>query len=147
MGGLHRASDLILVTPDAGSHPQTSQGSLETPCSTQSTEENVDDVAPPNTEGRLEPLPAIETIRIRRQTDVSHDPIYSLLGPTALHYDAECTVAPSRIPPWVPPPEETQSLHDGGHGTTSYLIYAKGVPDTPDPGQTNFDTKTCTRVA
>jgi hypothetical protein len=37
-------------------------------------------------------------------------------------------------------------LHDGGHGTTPDLIYARGVPDTPDPGQTSFDKKLCTFV-
>ena len=26
------------------------------------------------------------------------------------------------------------------------LIYARGVPDTPDPGQTNLDRKLCTLV-
>jgi hypothetical protein len=81
-----------------------------------------------------------------RCTDVSQDPRYYLWGPTASYYDAECTAAPSCISPWVLPPEETQALHDEGHGTTPYLIYARGVPDTPDPGQANFDKKLCTLI-
>jgi hypothetical protein len=35
----------------------------------------------------------------------------------------------------------TSSLRGGGHGTSPDLIYAKGVPSTPDPDQTNFDKK------
>ena len=57
-------------------------------------------------------------------------------------YDTECTTAPSRIPMWVLPTEETHTLFEGSHGTAPCLIYARGVPDTRDPGQTNFDKKT-----
>ena len=96
--------------------------------------------------GRLDPLPAIKTNRIKRHNDVSQDPKYIIQGPFASDYDAECTSAPSRIPPWVLPSEETQALFEGGHGKTLDLIYARGVPDTPDPGQTNFDKKTCTLI-
>ena len=135
------APGLGLVTADAGYHPQTSQVSLETLCSTHSTEENVDDKATPTTGDWLEPLPPIEATRIRRRTDVSQDPRYSLLGPIASDNDAECTTTLGRIPPWLLPPEETQALHDGGHGTAPCLIYARGVSDTPDLGQTNFDNK------
>ena len=42
--------------------------------------------------------------------------------------------------------EETQALFEGGHGTVPDLIYARGVPDTPDPGQTYFGKKTCTLI-
>ena len=72
------APGLGLVTADAGYHPQTSQVSLETLCSTHSTEENVDDKATPTTGDWLEPLPPIEATRIRRRTDVSQDPRYAL---------------------------------------------------------------------
>ncbi len=85
--------------------------------------------------GWIDPLPSIEATRIRRHTDVLHYPRYSLLGPIASDYNTKCTAAP----PWVLPPKETQALHEGGHGTTPDLIYARGVPDTPDPGKTNFD--------
>jgi hypothetical protein len=39
--------------------------------------------------------------------------------------------------------EETQALFEGGLGTTPNLIYARGVPEAPDPGQTIFDKRTC----
>jgi hypothetical protein len=91
----------------------------------------------------LNPLPTTEAIRIRRHTDVSQDPRYVLQGPSASDCDAECTAASSRIPPWVLQEEETQDLFEGGHGTASDLIYARGVPNTPDPIQTNFDKKSC----
>jgi hypothetical protein len=94
----------------------------------------------------LDPLPFTETNRIRRYTDVSKDPRYILQGPSASDYDAECTLAPSRIPLWVLPAEETQTLFEGGHGTAADLIYAKGVPETPDQGQIIFDKKLCTLV-
>jgi hypothetical protein len=64
----------------------------------------------------------------------------------ASNCDAECTAAPGRISPWILPAQETQALFEGGHGTTPDLIYARGVPDKPDPGQTNFDKNTCTLI-
>jgi hypothetical protein len=39
-----------------------------------------------------------------------------------------------------------QALFEGDHGTAPDLIYVRGVPDTPDPGHTNFDKKTCTLI-
>ena len=42
------------------------------------------------------------------------------------------------------PTEETQALFEGGHGEAPDLIYARGVPDTPDPGLATFDKKLCT---
>jgi len=71
-------------------------------------------------------------------------PRYILQGPYASDYDADCTTAPSRIPPRALLAEETQALFEGGHGTTPDLIYAGGVPDTPDPGHAIFDKKACT---
>jgi len=52
-------------------------------------------------------------------------------------------VAPSVILPWVLLAEEIYALYGEGHGTTPDLIYAKGVLDTPDPGQTNVNEKSC----
>ncbi len=98
-GALNKAPDLVLVTAVAGSHPQTSQVSLETLCSTQSTEENVDDGTPPTNGDRLDSLPSTEATRFKRYTDIAQDPRYSFMGPTASDYDAECTVAPSRTSP------------------------------------------------
>lgn len=84
--GLHSALDLVLVTADAGSHPQTSQVSLESLCSTQYKEETVpdgtlcsalptgekvDDGASHTNIDWLDPLPATEATRIRTHTDVS----------------------------------------------------------------------------
>jgi len=90
-GGVHKAPELVLLTADAGSYPQTSQVSLETLCSTQCTEETVDDGilcsalpteervddrAPLTNIGWLDPLLAIEATGIRRHADVSQDPRY-----------------------------------------------------------------------
>jgi hypothetical protein len=40
----------------------------------------------------------------------------------------------------------TQALFEGGHGTTPDLIYARGIPDTPDPRRTALEKRTCTLV-
>ncbi len=94
----------------------------------------------------MDPLPTPEAICIRRHTDVSKDQRYVLQDLTASDYDVECTAAPSRIPSWNLPTEETQALFEGGHGTPPDLIYAIGVPDTPNPGFTNVDKKLCTLI-
>ena len=94
----------------------------------------------------LDPMPRNDVTRIRSHTDVSRDPRYTLQGPDAVECNAECTSAPIRIPPWVLPAEEIQALVEEGHGIAPDLIYAKEVPDTPDPGQINFDKKSCTLV-
>jgi len=44
------------------------------------------------------------------------------------------------------PPEETQAVFEGGHGTAPDLIYAGGISDTTDHGQTNFDKRLCTLI-
>jgi hypothetical protein len=80
---------------------------------------------------------------MRRHPDVSQDPRYIFQGLTASYYDAECTAAPSHIPPWVLPAKGTQALFGVGHGIAPDLIYVRGVPDTPDPGLTNFDNTLC----
>ena len=38
------------------------------------------------------------------------------------------------------------SCFEEGHGTAPNLTYARGVPDTPGEGKTNFDKKTCTLI-
>jgi hypothetical protein len=78
--------------------------------------------------------------------DVSRDPGYTLQGPSVTYYDAECIASPSKTPPWVLPTEEIQAIFEEGHGTAPDLIYARGVPDTPGPGQTSFDKKSCTLI-
>ena len=70
----------------------------------------------------LDPLSTTEGTRIRRHTDISRDPRYTLHGPSAVDYDAECTAAPSRIPPLVLLAEELHALFEEGHGTTPDLI-------------------------
>ena len=87
-----------------------------------------------------------EATRIIRHTDVSQYPRYSSLGPNASDYNAEYTAVNSRIPPWILPPEETQALHDRGLGLSPKLIYARGVPYTPDSGQASFNKKLCTLI-
>jgi hypothetical protein len=39
--------------------------------------------------------------------------------------------------------EEIQALFEECHGSTPDFVYAKGVPETLDTGQTNFDKKSC----
>jgi hypothetical protein len=130
---------------DAGSHPITSQVSLENLCSAKYTEESVDARTPHTNMDKMDPLPITEAIRIKRHTDVSRDPRYTLQGPRVVDYDAECTAAPSIIPPWVFPAKKLQALFEEGQGTTPDLTYARRVPDAPDPCQTNFDKK-CTLI-
>ena len=147
-GGLHRAPDLVHVTADAGSHPHTSQVSLENLCPKQCTqetvangtlhyslpaEERVADRAPFANMEWLDALPTTEATRIRRNTDVSQDPRYVLQGPFALDYDAECTAASSRMPPWVLPAEETQALLEEATAQlrTSYTLEESRSRPTP----------------
>ena len=92
------------------------------------------------------PLPTSEDVRRRRHTYVSQDFRYNHWGLSAATGDAECTVAPSRIPDWVLPREETQTMFEAGHDTTPDLIYARGIPDTPSPDPTSFDRKQCTLI-
>ena len=44
------------------------------------------------------------------------------------------------------PPEEAQALFEAGHGTAPDLIYARGILDTPHPGQSTTDKKLCTLI-
>ena len=76
--------DLVLVTADAGSHPQTSHVSLETLGSTQSTDESVDARTSHTNMELLDLLPTIEVNRIKRHTYVSMDLRYTLQGPYAV---------------------------------------------------------------
>ena len=80
-------------------------------------------------------------------TDVTMDPkrilsqLYEPLKPTAS--DTEATTAPSHIPPWVLPIATTNELRRQGLGVTPDLIYARGVPNTPNPDPSSFDKATC----
>ncbi len=130
-----------MVTADAGLYPEISQGSRETLYSTQTGEENNEDMALHTNQDWLDPPPSAEVTRFRRRTDVSQDSMYTHQRLTATDHDAECTAAPSRITQWVLSTEETWALFERGHNTAMDLVYARGVPDTPDPGSTNFDKK------
>ncbi len=103
----------------------------------------------PSHQDWIDPLPFTANTHIIRHTDVSQDPRDNQLGLTLLDSDDECTTTPSRLPPWVLPQEETQTLFHEGHGTQPDLIYAIRVPDTPDtpdPCATNFDKKLCNLI-
>jgi hypothetical protein len=130
---------------DTGIQPMTIGDSIE---SLSSTSEDTD--LSPTTETTshdwLAPLPTTEEVRRRRHSDVSQDPRYNQWGLSAAAGDAECTAAPSRIPNWVLPHEETQRLFDAGHVTAPDLIYARGVLDTPSPDPTSFDRRQCTLI-
>ncbi len=65
-------------------------------------------------------------------TQMSHMTQDTLLG-TRIPQNMIARSREHRIPPRVLPPEETQALFEAGHDTTPDLIYAIGVPDTPDP--------------
>jgi hypothetical protein len=138
--GLHSAPDIVLVSADAGSHLQTTHVSLESLSSALSTEESDGDNTIHTHHNWSDPLPSTEATRIKRHTDASHVPRYILHDLIASEYDAESTAAPSRISSWVLLVAETQTLFEGGHGKTPYLIYARDVPDTPDPAwPSSFD--------
>ena len=58
----------------------------------------------------------------------------------------DCTTAPARISDWILPLETQDALFAAGHGTAPDLIYARGVPDTPDPDPRTFDRKNCNLI-
>jgi hypothetical protein len=76
-GALLNALDLVLITADAVSQPQTSKESLEALCSSIPDEDlgETRDLDTPM--DWLEPLPFAEAIRSRRHTEVSQDPRYT----------------------------------------------------------------------
>jgi hypothetical protein len=45
---------------------------------------------------------------------------------------------------WVLPTEQNRELFSAGHGTAPYLIYARGVPDSPSLDPSSFNKKQCT---
>jgi hypothetical protein len=126
-GALHSAHGLVLVMSDAGKQPMSTGDSIES-LSPTSEDTNL----PLTTETRqydwLAPLSTSEDIRHRRHTDVSQDPRYIHWSLSAAAGDTKCTAAPSRLPDWVLPREETQMLFDAENGTSPDLIYARGVP-------------------
>ena len=135
---LHNAPDLVILTSDTGSHPRTTRVSLEALLSATTTEDS--DLGNSNTPRNwLEPLPLKEETCHKRHTDVSRDMRNTDMGFSAAEGDAECTEAPTRIPPWVLPPNETKKLFEDGHGTAPNIIYAKIIPATPDPDLNNVN--------
>ena len=81
-----------------------------------------------------------------RHIDVSQDPRYNHWVLSAADGDAECTMPPRRIPDWVLPPGETQTMFQAGHGTAPDLMYARGAPNSPSPDPTSFDKKRCNLI-
>lgn len=67
-------------------------------------------------------------------------------APVTIDSDTECTEAPSRIPDWILPLETQDALFAAGHGTAPDLVYARGVPDTPEPDPATFDRKLCNLI-
>ena len=57
--------------------------------------------------------------------------------------DSETTAAPCHIPPWALNEATTAALRDSGHGVSPDLIYARGVPNSPQLHSTTFDKKQC----
>jgi hypothetical protein len=127
---------------DIGVQPMTTGDSIE------SLSPTSEDTGPsPTTENIphdwFTPLPTTEEIRRSRHTDVSLDLRYNHSGLSAAAGDVECTATPNRIPYWVLLHAETLMLFESGHGTTPDFIYARGVPGTPSPDPTSFNTKQC----
>jgi len=162
-GALHQAKDLILVTTDVGTQPQTSIEDIKallTPSRDISTSETEllnahdpntglsDAIAPKTvwlgtTTDWLAFLTPREETRHKKHTGVSQDPRYSLRSSEG---DKECTRAPTRIPDKVMSFQTQECIFKSGHGTAPDLIYAMGIPDIPAPDPTTFDCKMCNRI-
>ena len=129
---------------DTGTQPMTTGKPLESLSSP--TDDNNSTPNPETSQQDwLAPLPTMEVIRRRRETGVSQDLRYNHWGLSATEGDSEYTTPPPRrIPDWVLPLGETQSIVQAGHGTAPYLIHARGVLDSPSPDPTSFDRKQCT---
>ena len=78
-----------------------------------------------------------------RHVDVSADIRDLLHQREANDHDQECTSAPNYIPEWVLPSAELQALIDEGKGAAPDLIYARGIPDFPNPPPTNVCRSEC----
>jgi hypothetical protein len=142
-GALYGADDLRLVMADAGTRTQTPLGTLTSLAFTSQDDPHTQEEQHPQTTDWLEPLPPEADTRHKRHTDVSQDPRYNQVS---THTDTECTSAPTRIPAWILPLETQDALFAAGHGTAPDLIYARGVPDTPEPDPTTFDRKNCNLI-
>ena len=142
-GALYGADDLRLVMADAGTRTHTPLGTLTSLAFTSQDDSHTQGEQHPQTTEWLEPLPPEADTRHKRHTDVSQDPRYNQVS---THTDTECTSAPTRIPAWILPLETQDALFAAGHGTAPDLIYARGVPDTPEPDPTTFDRKNCNLI-
>ena len=144
-GALHSAPDLVLIMADTGVQPMTTGEDIQSlsPTPEEHTHHRV-----PETPSHdwLAPIPTAMEISLRRRTDVSQDPRYTKWGRSASTSDEECIKAPSRLPDWILPQEDTRMLFEAGHGTAPDLIYARGVPDSPDPDPNTFDRTQCTLI-
>ena len=141
----------MLISADIGIQSQTSTESLDllTPYMGSPTsdegEESPPEINTPHPDW-LDPIPSSNSIRNGRHTDVSKDPRYETRGLFAAAGDTQCTEAPRRIPEWVLSRGEILELYSAGHGTVPSLIYARGVPDSPQPDPSSFNKKFCTLI-
>jgi len=142
---LHSAPGLVLDMADTGTQPMTTGNSIKSLPPHLGGHQPIPDHGDPPHDW-FAPLPTSEDIRRRRHTDVSQDPKYNHSGLSAADGDAECTAAPRRILDWFLPQGKTHIPFEAGHGKAPYLIYARGVPDTPSPNQTSFDKNKCTLI-
>ena len=92
----------------------------------------------------LEPIPPSEPQKPRGHTDVSQDPRYKTN--TSKEGDEECIAAPDRILEWILPRAAQDTLCQAGHGTAQDLIYAREIPNTPNPDPRAFDRKKCNLI-
>jgi hypothetical protein len=80
-------------------------------------------------------------------TDVTVDPKTLLAKHCESHAlassDSEAVSAPSYIPPWVLSSTQIDNLRRQGQGVTPDLVYARGVPNVPNPDPSSFDKATC----
>ena len=60
--------------------------------------------------------------------------------------DEECKEVPTRISPWLLPPDEAKNLFKDGYGTSPHLVYARGMTSTPDPVLNNVNKMRCTLI-
>ena len=141
-GTLHSPHTLRLVSADAGTKTQTPgalMAVLSTPDSPPVLQPEPRDWLDLELDTATTPTPQ----RHPRHVDVSADIRDLLHQREANDHDQECTSAPNYIPEWVLPSAELQALIDEGKGAAPDLIYARGIPDFPNPPPTNVCRSEC----
>ena len=142
-GTLHSPHTLRLVSADAGTKTQT-PGALMAVLSTPDSPPVLQPDEPRDwLDLELDTATTPTPQRHPRHVDVSADIRDLLHQREANDHDQECTSAPNYIPEWVLPSAELQALIDEGKGATPDLIYARGIPDFPNPPPTNVCRSEC----